>query len=188
MKRLFLWGAMGWIVFLVTGCARITTQVVEKPRLDQEIEGNQGYLKGSGPDASSSRKTTRKIIQTDIELPTARELNPWRVRKPAAPPAPSAQAPIAVMPEEEVQLHLEEEMLETKPIAAAPSQTYRVQTGDSLEKIASKMYGDSRKWRAIYEANRDRLPSPNRIYPGQELEIPDLEGEFADRAGSSDLK
>lgn len=47
--------------------------------------------------------------------------------------------------------------------------TYTVQSGDSLSKIGSK-YGVS--WQKIYEANRDKLDDPDKIYPGQDLTIP----------------
>ena len=51
----------------------------------------------------------------------------------------------------------------------ATAQTYTVQSGDNLSKIGSK-YGVS--WQKIYEANRDKLDDPDKIYPGQELNIP----------------
>ncbi len=46
---------------------------------------------------------------------------------------------------------------------------YTVQSGDSLSKIGSK-YGVS--WQKIFEANRDKLDDPDKIFPGQELNIP----------------
>lgn len=51
----------------------------------------------------------------------------------------------------------------------AAANTYTVQSGDSLSKIGSK-YGVG--WQKIYEANRDKLDDPDKIYPGQELKIP----------------
>ncbi len=47
--------------------------------------------------------------------------------------------------------------------------TYTVVSGDSLSKIGSK-YGIA--WKAIWDANRDILHHPDKIYPGQELKIP----------------
>jgi nucleoid-associated protein YgaU len=55
----------------------------------------------------------------------------------------------------------------TAPEAAA--NTYTVQSGDNLSKIG-KQYGVS--WQAIFEANRDKLNDPDKIFPGQELTIP----------------
>jgi nucleoid-associated protein YgaU len=51
----------------------------------------------------------------------------------------------------------------------AAANTYTVQSGDNLSKIGSK-YGVS--WQKIFEANRDKLNDPDKIYPGQELTIP----------------
>jgi nucleoid-associated protein YgaU len=51
----------------------------------------------------------------------------------------------------------------------AAQNTYTVQSGDNLSKIGSK-YGVS--WQKIFEANRDKLNDPDKIYPGQELTIP----------------
>ena len=45
--------------------------------------------------------------------------------------------------------------------------------GDNLSKIAKKFYGDSNKWKRIFEANRDILKDPDKIRPGQVLKIPD---------------
>jgi nucleoid-associated protein YgaU len=51
----------------------------------------------------------------------------------------------------------------------AAANTYTVQSGDNLSKIGKK-YGVS--WNDIFEANRDKLDDPDKIYPGQELVIP----------------
>lgn len=172
MKRLFAGIVLSACALMASGCARITSQVVEKPRVDQELSGNGGYLAGSGP-STPPRKSTRKVIQTDIELPTASELNPWKVRKNQ--PAPSVPAPQVT----------EEEM---QPAVVTPSRTTTVRAGDTLEKIAAREYGSARKWRLIYEANRDRLPTPNRIYPGQKLVLPEAQSESASHRSSGDLK
>jgi nucleoid-associated protein YgaU len=50
-----------------------------------------------------------------------------------------------------------------------PANTYTVQSGDSLSKIGSKLGVD---WKQIFEANRDKISDPDKIYPGQELTIP----------------
>jgi nucleoid-associated protein YgaU len=50
------------------------------------------------------------------------------------------------------------------------AQTYEVKPGDNLSKIASKYSGIS--WKDIYEANKDLIKDPDKIYPGQVLKIP----------------
>ncbi|MCS6771516.1 MAG: LysM peptidoglycan-binding domain-containing protein [Kiritimatiellae bacterium] len=59
------------------------------------------------------------------------------------------------------------------PGSAQPATTYTVQPGDTLSRIAAKVYGDSKKWQIIYEANRASLPGgPQSIKVGQTLIIP----------------
>jgi nucleoid-associated protein YgaU len=53
-----------------------------------------------------------------------------------------------------------------------PDEFYTVQPGDTLSGIAKKIYGDFRLWPIIYEANRDKISSPNLIRVGMELLIP----------------
>ena len=60
---------------------------------------------------------------------------------------------------------------------AAPKATfYTVQAGDSLSKIAKEQYGDAMKYPVIFEANKPMLEHPDKIYPGQVLRIPAVEG------------
>ena len=62
----------------------------------------------------------------------------------------------------------------TTPSEASRERTYVVQYDDSLSKISLKMYGSAVKWRIIYEANRDILPSANSLKIGMKLRIPAL--------------
>ena len=45
-------------------------------------------------------------------------------------------------------------------------------SGDSLSKIAKREYGNAKDWKRIFEANKDILKDPDKIYPGQKLKIP----------------
>ena len=58
------------------------------------------------------------------------------------------------------------------PTSAAAAQTYSVQSGDTLSKIAKQFYGDAGEYMRIFEANKDKLKDPNQIQVGQELTIP----------------
>ena len=55
---------------------------------------------------------------------------------------------------------------------ATQQETYTVQKGDSLSKIAQRRYGEAGKWKIIYEANKDNIKNPDLIHPGQVLKIP----------------
>jgi len=50
--------------------------------------------------------------------------------------------------------------------------SYTVKKGDSLWKIAGRVYRNPLKWPRIYRANQDKIKNPHRIYPGQVLTIP----------------
>jgi hypothetical protein len=73
----------------------------------------------------------------------------------------------------------------TEPDITLPAQyTVRLwkETGDCFTAISAMpfIYGDSKQWRALYEANKHKLPRPNNpnlIYPGTVLDIPSLKGE-----------
>jgi LysM repeat protein len=54
---------------------------------------------------------------------------------------------------------------------------YTVQSGDTLSGISRKMYGSGNKYMKIFEANTPLLEDPNKIFPGQELVIPNLAKE-----------
>src|SRR5215213_11625749 len=66
------------------------------------------------------------------------------------------------------------------PAASAPAansgtsagRTYTVQPGDTLSKIAKDYLGSSNAYMKIFEANKDQLSDPDKIKPGQVLQIP----------------
>jgi len=54
-----------------------------------------------------------------------------------------------------------------------------VQPGNSLWRIARRLYGEGLQYTVIYEANRDQIRDPDLIYPGQVFSAPDEEAEGA---------
>ncbi|HEX3033857.1 MAG TPA: peptidoglycan-binding protein LysM [Thermodesulfobacteriota bacterium] len=52
------------------------------------------------------------------------------------------------------------------------SQFYEIKSGDNLSKIAKQFYGDANKYPLIFEANREVIKDPDKIYPGQKIRIP----------------
>jgi nucleoid-associated protein YgaU len=50
---------------------------------------------------------------------------------------------------------------------------YVVRRGDSLWKIAGKVYGNPLKWPRIYRANKAKIKNPNKIYINEVLVIPE---------------
>ncbi len=58
--------------------------------------------------------------------------------------------------------------------APVASEFYTIQSGDSLSKIAKQYYGDAMKYPMLFEANREVIKHPDKIYPGQKIRIPKL--------------
>lgn len=56
--------------------------------------------------------------------------------------------------------------------SSTAARIYVVVSGDSLSKIAKREYGNANDWTRIYEANRDLIKDPDKIFPGQKLKIP----------------
>ena len=56
------------------------------------------------------------------------------------------------------------------------AQFHTVASGDTLGKIAKQYYGNAMKYPVIFEANKPMLTDPDKIYPGQVLRIPHMEG------------
>ncbi len=54
----------------------------------------------------------------------------------------------------------------------APGRTYTVQSGDTLSKISKQYYGNANDYMKIFNANKETLTDPDKIKPGQKLNIP----------------
>lgn len=81
---------------------------------------------------------------------------------PAAPAAPASTEGTVAQPAPTA----------SEPAPGGPSDgEYVVQSGDTLERIARKIFNDGNRWNDLYEWNRDRLPSPGRLQIGQKLRV-----------------
>jgi nucleoid-associated protein YgaU len=103
-----------------------------------------------------------------------KEAPPVEEAAPAPVPAPEPEpAPVKV---EKALPPSPERVTEAKPV---PLKNYRVwiwqENGDTLWRIAQKVYGDKDKWPLIYQANKDVIKDPNKIYPKQVLKIPPVD-------------
>ena len=148
----------GTLTVLLVGRCLAATRVTEVPRVDLTLEGgNRGYLVGA-PAESGELKTTRQMVETDVEIPSF-----YRPKRTGTPASLEGIAP----PETDV----------VGGAAEAPPRVfdvYVVQKGDSLWSIAKKpeIYGTATRWRRIFDANRDLLKSPDRVRAGMTLKIP----------------
>lgn len=94
-------------------------------------------------------------------------MSPSPFLAPASAPAPASPSP-PVTPPPAVQPPAPA----PAPLQPPPERTYRIQAGDTLQSIARKVYGTSRGWERILEANRQVIASPTRIRAGVLLKIP----------------
>ncbi|MFK8018114.1 MAG: peptidoglycan-binding protein LysM [Gammaproteobacteria bacterium] len=49
---------------------------------------------------------------------------------------------------------------------------YEIQSGDTLSKIAKRVYGDAMAYKKIFEANREVIEDPDKIFVGQKIRLP----------------
>lgn len=52
------------------------------------------------------------------------------------------------------------------------SEFYTIKMGDTLSAIAERYYGDASDSSRIFEANREIIVDPEKLYPGQTIRIP----------------
>lgn len=79
--------------------------------------------------------------------------------------------PIPVGNEETVDTDVPEVSATPGPTPSLPK-THTVRRGDTLGKISRKWYGQSSRWKEIYEANKDVIPANHNLKIGQVLIIP----------------
>ena len=51
-------------------------------------------------------------------------------------------------------------------------EVYEIVKGDTLGAIAKRFYGKASLYTRIHEANKELIPNPDKIYPGQKIKIP----------------
>ena len=121
------------------------------PALIVLIAGGAVWLSLSPEEGQEPAQITKET--GEVTAPLAEETEP--------PPAPRASPPAPVAPA----------MEPAKPATASPG-TYTIGRGDTLAKIATKLYGDPKKWTAIAQGNPGL--NPDRVKVGQVLKLPDL--------------
>lgn len=167
MNRVMLFGLLAASLIL-SGCT-VRSYSLTKDRVDQDISGNRGYLKGQPPAGSEKeRKSTRttQIVEVELRSPLKFDRAKPKAQEPAA-------HKMSVESTEGNRGYITQSVSpEIAEPMAASFEKYTVQKNDTLQKISQKFYGTTKKWNKIYEANKDVLKGPNRVYPGQTLNIP----------------
>lgn len=163
MHRIFAIAiALLTVVFILSGCA-VKTYQVTKDRVDQDLySGNHGYLKGeSNQTEGADRKTTRTIHVVEVDLGGPKQ------KTATTRSYETTQTLELISP-----AYQSQETIEPLPQVNLTTEKYVVQKNDTLQKISQKFYGTTKNWHKIYKANQDTLKTPDRLYPGQTINIP----------------
>lgn len=162
MERHRLAGFIALVSTLILSGCVARTYSVTRDRIDQNLsEGNRGYIEGKAPEVSGENtKTTRTVQMIEVELGFTKKINPKYTSTAPVAPATEAAAITTAAPVMEEQN------------TAVGFEKYTVEKNDTLQKISKKVYGTTKKWPKIYDANKDTLKGPNNLYPGQVLNIP----------------
>ncbi|MBM3249559.1 MAG: LysM peptidoglycan-binding domain-containing protein [Candidatus Omnitrophica bacterium] len=149
------------VVVVLSGCT-VRTYSLTRDRVDQDLtSGNRGYLQGTPPAEEVERSSTRTVQVVEVELGRPVKLKERQKGQETGQ-----------MPQETVETYESEALIEEVAEPQAAFERYTVQKGDTLQKISQKFFGTTKKWTKIYEANRDVLKSPDKVYPGMTLNIP----------------
>ena len=203
-KQLFKGLFVVLFMVLIAGCAStnpkaggITTKayIADKDRVDQNMEGNFGYLAGTPkPEDRSKLKKTRKIYVMEFikEPPEDAEVTTTTTETSVAPSKENkSQASREEARAEEPQgrtvelPNFDEERSVSHESATAAGKTveepaastgeakeYVIEKDDTLQKISKKFYNSYSKWPKIFEANKNVISNPNRLKPGVKIQIP----------------
>jgi nucleoid-associated protein YgaU len=191
---------------LVSGCASsrqstqgqtTTTRKIEtrfyaedRPRVDQEMKGNFGYIMGTPqPEDRSDFKNTRRVYVLEVVHNVEEALKMEEVKIEPYVPAPSQKLPPVRQQQERPEWSRPVALPPLDEVRPARTETYEdyvIQEGDTLQKISKNFYGSYSQWTKIYDVNKDVLKDPNRIRAGITIRIP-LTGE-APGAPAENLK
>jgi len=186
------------IAFLINGLGDIKSDP-DNNELTRQMINSYRPSPGLG---GVERKVSQKVIepiepaQTDVvEIWENSSQEADRVRyttelpEPVKPQQETGQAFDEQIKHEVMKAQVQTTVAQQKPqqekeekvmtISPPKQRVYIVQAGDSLASIAKEVYGQEEgnrrvNVRRIFEANRERLTSPDEIYKGQKLLIPPL--------------
>ncbi|HBC89082.1 MAG TPA: hypothetical protein DCZ94_19255 [Lentisphaeria bacterium] len=144
--KLSLLCAAGALSVIVAGCT--SPQLSQTPYSESEKQWSE-YISNSYPEWKAPRTVPpssdgSSVISTDA--PVLLNLEPV-----------TDMAPLPPIKEGEKKVE---------------AQTYTVQQGDTLSKIAHKFYGKASKWPVILEANKDKISDAGKLKSGTTINIP----------------
>lgn len=186
-----------FVVSIFSGCTMRSYKQV-RDRVDQDMPGNAGYVSGTSisEDRSDIRKTrTTYVLEVNDKKQEAelqKVLDEPVVSKAADAEAVTSAPTQNFTPDNDdsssalsstdrddsdrssrgTDIDSISEKSESMASEETLGKEYKVEKGDTLQKISKKFYGGYSKWNKIYEANKDKISNPNRIKPGIVITIP----------------
>lgn len=172
--KLYFWGLA--LIFVLSGCV-VRSYPLTRERVDQDTDGNRGYLQGQAPESSEvkDKKLTRttQVVEMEFQPLIKFERGP---KKTVA----KSETQVSEEPLEDTSMwgnrgYITQTNVPEESETKIRLEKYTVKKGDTLQKISRQYYGTTKKWNKIYQAN-PQLKGPNRILPGQVIDVP-LEAE-----------
>lgn len=150
----------------------------EQIAVAENVLDNQGW--GAWPScsqqvgASGQAEPAEQPMEQQEQAPAQEQQEQAPAQEQEAPVEEQPQqqeAPVEEQPQQQ-EAPVQEQPVEQQPApeAAASGETYTVQSGDTLNKIATEQ-GVEGGWEAIFELNTDQISDPTLIFPGQELAL-----------------
>src|SRR5688572_15594431 len=109
------------------------------------IEDRQSVISIYGSaDSADARQRAERVVEETLRVKVAIHISAPADTRPGQAPGSAGQSEVEI---------------------THAGQRYVVKSGDTLRKIAQRHYGDEMKWPKIRDANRDKLPDPDKIHP-----------------------
>ncbi|OGR39191.1 MAG: hypothetical protein A2X29_04800 [Elusimicrobia bacterium GWA2_64_40] len=189
-------------VFAALFCLVPAGLCAQQPLLDIKVPAEPG-IKVTTPSVTEIQPSTPPVAAEIIPVIAPGNVKPMSKLKqqlaapaaapapkpaaaPAAPapaPAPKPAAPVrtvaapAPAPKPAAPVKTVAVAAPAAPAGLQAGKTHKVSGGDTLWDLSGRYYQDPYKWGKIYNANLQTVENPDRIYPMEELVIPDITEE-----------
>ena len=166
MDRNFKVASVFALLALATGCGSSSKEPQVDPATGEELASPDAAQ--AGTDAVPEESLESAPASEELAAEAAPEALP---ADPLAQTAPeSVPAPEETLPGDQL-TQAPSPAADPAPVGSGIADSYSVQSGDTLMKIAFEVYGDLYAWKKIYEMNKDVVTDPNRIPRGTTLKI-----------------
>jgi nucleoid-associated protein YgaU len=163
----------------------VLEQVNRLQRENEQLKMELASLRGGAPTTVRTRVPLVDEPRATAERGTDTVQRPFITAYATPAPVPVEDSPVSLAPEDFEETNVNEPAIQpaplgpgertvpTRPNAPATSgRKHLVVKGDTLFSLAQRYYGNRSRWRDLYAANRDVLPSENSLRIGMELRIP----------------